>query len=575
MGKPAARLTDPTAHGGLIVGPGVPTVLIGKMPAATMGDNHVCPMVTPAVPPIPHVGGPIILGSTGVFIGKKPAARMGDMAVCVGPPSSIIMGCPTVLIGEAGSGSQASSAGSAAAAQVSPVSRPKDVSPVKPPKSESKTSESHSIHLKFRDAAGKPLEGIVFSLKDPEGNITRGSSRGDGDWTLGGIAKKGSFEVRVPSLDKVDVDKKRLSPGESISIKASAKDFPPDEPAWVILELETPDGQCHVLSRFETSIQNDQIKLECKLDQGSLDQLAAQGISVDGAKLSVQVGAGFQCAFSPALDIVPGKAKREVKFAVIPTECWVEKSIIPVPDPDGILLETFRKAIKRGSQTVGEELFLFSHADASDSVGAFQLATDRGAMVRSLLMRDATAWVSLAVRRATEDDLKALADGLVSCGFEMEEPEGDMSQYLSCFWEAFAERYQATPPRELSMDTRTWTALHRAMCGRIAEQVLRGSDPRSESLPDWTLPRLAATAQKGVVSCGKSFPLAFPNKEDWKGSGLSRVEIAFAPRGTVCLPSPKGSDKDLTITDVPCFDPDKTTWTPLMDLQVAGFRFSS
>jgi len=47
------------------------------MPAACMGDMHVCPMVTPATPPIPHVGGPITLGSTGVFIGKKPAARMG------------------------------------------------------------------------------------------------------------------------------------------------------------------------------------------------------------------------------------------------------------------------------------------------------------------------------------------------------------------------------------------------------------------------------------------------------------------------------------------------------------------
>lgn len=104
MGKPAARVGDMTAHGGTITGPGVPTVLIGGMPAATMGDMHVCPMVTPGTPPIPHVGGPITIGSTGVFIGGKPAARMGDMAVCVGPPSTIILGCMTVLIGEAGGG---------------------------------------------------------------------------------------------------------------------------------------------------------------------------------------------------------------------------------------------------------------------------------------------------------------------------------------------------------------------------------------------------------------------------------------------------------------------------------------
>ena len=111
MGKPAARLGDSTAHGGVITGPGCPTVLIGGMPAATMGDMHVCPMVTPGTPPIPHVGGPITLGSTGVFIGGKPAARMGDMAVCVGPPSTIILGCMTVLIGEAGAGGGGGGAG--------------------------------------------------------------------------------------------------------------------------------------------------------------------------------------------------------------------------------------------------------------------------------------------------------------------------------------------------------------------------------------------------------------------------------------------------------------------------------
>jgi uncharacterized Zn-binding protein involved in type VI secretion len=69
-------------------------------PAARVGDLHICPMVTPGVPPIPHVGGPILPpGCINVLIGGQPAARMGDMAFCVGPPSSIIMGSPTVMIG--------------------------------------------------------------------------------------------------------------------------------------------------------------------------------------------------------------------------------------------------------------------------------------------------------------------------------------------------------------------------------------------------------------------------------------------------------------------------------------------
>jgi uncharacterized Zn-binding protein involved in type VI secretion len=69
-------------------------------PAARLTDMHVCPMVTPGVPPIPHVGGPIVSpGEPTVLICFLPAARVTDMAVCVGPPDTIAMGSPTVLIG--------------------------------------------------------------------------------------------------------------------------------------------------------------------------------------------------------------------------------------------------------------------------------------------------------------------------------------------------------------------------------------------------------------------------------------------------------------------------------------------
>ena len=66
-------------------------------PAARITDMHVCPQVTVLVP---HVGGPILPpGCPTVLIGGLPAACMGDMAVCVGPPDSIVKGSATVLIG--------------------------------------------------------------------------------------------------------------------------------------------------------------------------------------------------------------------------------------------------------------------------------------------------------------------------------------------------------------------------------------------------------------------------------------------------------------------------------------------
>ena len=68
-------------------------------PAARVTDFHMCPMQTPGVPPIPHVGGPILPPCmVTVLIGGLPAARVTDMAFCVGPPDNIVKGSATVLI---------------------------------------------------------------------------------------------------------------------------------------------------------------------------------------------------------------------------------------------------------------------------------------------------------------------------------------------------------------------------------------------------------------------------------------------------------------------------------------------
>jgi uncharacterized Zn-binding protein involved in type VI secretion len=66
-------------------------------PAARLTDMHVCPQVTVLVP---HVGGPILPPCCPtVLIGGLPAARVGDLALCVGPPDVIALGSFTVMIG--------------------------------------------------------------------------------------------------------------------------------------------------------------------------------------------------------------------------------------------------------------------------------------------------------------------------------------------------------------------------------------------------------------------------------------------------------------------------------------------
>lgn len=86
---PAARITDlitSSATLGVptpIIPPGAPTVLIGGLPAARLGDTCGADV--------------IIKGSTTVFIGGLPAARVADPTAAGGlilPPCAL-----TVLIG--------------------------------------------------------------------------------------------------------------------------------------------------------------------------------------------------------------------------------------------------------------------------------------------------------------------------------------------------------------------------------------------------------------------------------------------------------------------------------------------
>ncbi|WP_421742308.1 PAAR domain-containing protein [Cellulomonas sp.] len=87
----AARVGDPTVHGGTVVGPGVATVLVGGMPAAVLGDMHACP-----IPPPSHLpSSPFVAGSATVMISGRPALRASDACAC---GASVAVGCPTVVI---------------------------------------------------------------------------------------------------------------------------------------------------------------------------------------------------------------------------------------------------------------------------------------------------------------------------------------------------------------------------------------------------------------------------------------------------------------------------------------------
>ncbi len=83
-----ARITDPALHASNVLGVGVPTVIVGGMPAAVaLQDLNACTIL--------HPPNPFPMGSLTVMINNKPALRMGDMSGCGG---AILMGAMTVIV---------------------------------------------------------------------------------------------------------------------------------------------------------------------------------------------------------------------------------------------------------------------------------------------------------------------------------------------------------------------------------------------------------------------------------------------------------------------------------------------
>ncbi len=229
---------------------------MGK-PAARVGDMHMCPMVTPGVPPIPHVGGPLLPpGVPNVLIGGMPAAVMGGMAVCTGPPDSIIlgstgvfisgmpaarmgdscahggmiaMGLPTVLIGEMMPGApQMAMAGpavvlgaqpgtskglsesasvqvlamTAAASRGAPFCEMCTEEPEEEPAPQQPAStapKSAWLEIAVVDRDGKPMPAEPYRLELPDGTVKEGVLDGSGKLRLEGI-DPGKCKIEFPGL---------------------------------------------------------------------------------------------------------------------------------------------------------------------------------------------------------------------------------------------------------------------------------------------------------------------------------------------------------------------------------------
>ena len=268
----AARLGDMTAHGGSIV-VGFPTVLIGGMPAARLADMHVCPMMTPGVPPIPHVGGPISgPGAPTVLIGGMPAARMGDMLVCVGPPDVILAGCPTVMIGMAGMGGGSMGTGgggpgAAAAAQAAANAavplEPEELGPM-----------DHWFTAAFVDSAGLPVSGVPFRLTVPGEGERRGVLGASGRIRRAGLPDAGTAEIVLESVSGAAWSTDAAAVADDLTLQAQTTGF--DDGQEALFEVWQADlhGADRRLATLRTQVQGDAAEARWRFEYPEPDERA-------------------------------------------------------------------------------------------------------------------------------------------------------------------------------------------------------------------------------------------------------------------------------------------------------------
>ena len=281
MSFPAARITDMTAHGGIIVGPGSPTVIIGGMPAVRLSDMHVCPMVTGVVP---HVGGPILPPcAPTVLIGGMPAARVSDMLTCVGPPDVIIPpGCPTVLIGPGGAGGGGGGGATGlmtsvmsllAAMMSAALAMTGDGTPRTGVRGEgpggagagseptSTTQETHWIEYQFVDSADNPVSGIAYIFTSTDGSESEGVLGSSGIIRRDGI-DPGTCTVKLVFVTNACWSKDEAEVGETVTLTADVEGYDPGTPALITIYEQNVNGADRLITTINTETQADKVEAE-------------------------------------------------------------------------------------------------------------------------------------------------------------------------------------------------------------------------------------------------------------------------------------------------------------------------
>jgi uncharacterized Zn-binding protein involved in type VI secretion len=247
------------------------------MPAARVTDMQICPMVTPAPVPVPHVG--VMISGPGVptvLIGGMPAATLGDMTVCVGPPGTIIMGCPTVLIGTGGGGSGGAGGGAVKAAHDGAHSA---IVGQPGPQAEG----PHFIDIRFADSAGNPVTQVPYELTGVEGQVETGILTGEGAVIRGGLPSAGQYKVRLFRVYDAKWSVESAAPGDTVKLLASTEGYNDGTEAIIRIWKRDFKGPDECMAEIKTTVSGNKVESEWEYPSPEGEEEGADDIPINSS----------------------------------------------------------------------------------------------------------------------------------------------------------------------------------------------------------------------------------------------------------------------------------------------------
>lgn len=151
----------------------------------------------------------------------------------------------------------------------------KSVQAIKPPEHKETKTENHFIHVQTIDKKNKPLAGLIYKLKDPNGVQMNGATTAKGEIRHEGYAKAGSYEVQILSMSNAKWSASKGEIGKSVEMSVDLDGVDDGDPVVFYVTGEINDKRKVWFDSVPAAASGKKAKANWAIDEQKLQELMA------------------------------------------------------------------------------------------------------------------------------------------------------------------------------------------------------------------------------------------------------------------------------------------------------------